>query len=73
MITVTDPAIKYNTATGEGIVLTSKDADVAINEWISRLQAKVPGAQVSAVFSDTFYQEFASTADFVSWVKTTIK
>lgn len=73
MITVVDPAIKYNTATGEGVVITSKDADVAMNEWIARLQEKVPGAEVAVAFSDNFYQEFTGTADFVNWVKTTIK
>ena len=73
MITVVDPSIMYNTAVGDGIVLTSKDAATAINLWIQRLQDKVPGAQVSAAFSDTFYQEFTGTENFLEWVKTNVK
>jgi hypothetical protein len=73
MITVVDPSIKYNTAVGDGIVLSSKDARIAIGLWLERLQDKVPSAQVTLIFSDTLYREFTGTEDFLNWVTTNVK
>jgi hypothetical protein len=74
MITIVDPSIRYNTATAEGgTIMSSKEAGTAINLWLERLQDKVPGAKVTLVFSDTLYQEFTGTNDFLNWVKANVK
>ena len=73
MITVVDPSTLYNTAVGDGTVLTSVDAATAINLWLEHIKDKVPGGQVTAAFSDTFYRDFTGTGDFLNWVKATVK
>jgi hypothetical protein len=74
MITVVDPSIKYNTSLSEyGGVVNSKDAAVAMDDWLTKIQDKVPNAQVAAVFSDKFYREFSGTAEFLDWIKTNVK
>lgn len=73
MITVVDPSIRYNTESDGSIVLNAKEAGTAINLWLAALNDKLPDAQVVMVFSDTLYQEFTGTADFLTWVKTNVK
>jgi hypothetical protein len=73
MITIVDPSIKYNTAAGDGLALTSRDARTELALWLERLGDRVPDARVKRVFSDTLYQEFTGTEDFLNWVATSVK
>jgi len=68
MITIVDPSIQYNTAEGEGIVLSSREARAELTRWSERLEEKVPGAQVKRIFADDIYQEFTGNDDFLNWI-----
>jgi len=63
-LTILDPAGKYYTETFGS--LGSKDVSTAVADWLAHCQPE-PGIRVSGVFSDTVYETFATTAEFVEW------
>jgi len=64
-LTILDPAGKYYTTDTFGS-LVSKDVSTAVADWLAHCQPE-PGIRVSGVFSDTVYETFATTAEFVQW------
>jgi hypothetical protein len=67
-LAILDPAGNYYTGYTYGS-LRSDDINRAVNDWLSHWKQKMPGAEISAIFSDNFYQEFENTEEFISWVK----
>ena len=65
-ITILDPAGNYYTGYLYGR-LSSETASIEIKKWISNWTTEIPGAKISAVFSDDMYEEFASTTEFLEW------
>ena len=64
-LTILDPAGKYYTTDTPGS-LGSEDVSTAVADWLAHCQPE-PGIRVSGVFSDTVYEIFATTAEFVQW------
>ncbi len=65
-LTILDPTGYY--FTGDFYFLSAQPASTAINSWLNRVRSTVPNPRISAVFSDTFYEEFSSTEEFIEWV-----
>ena len=63
-LTILDPSGKYYTGTPSS--LGSEDVSTAVADWLAHCQPE-PGIRVSGVFSDTVYETFATTAEFVQW------
>ena len=67
-LTVLDPAGNYYTGLPYRS-LRSESASAAISRWLSHWEDDLPGAQVVGAFSATDHQEFASTAEFLAWLR----
>jgi hypothetical protein len=65
-LSILDPAGNYFTSDYYG----SLDADTissAVGTWLAHWSSEMPGAKITAVYSNTFYQEFAGTQEFIQW------
>jgi len=67
-LTILDPAGNYYTGYPYG-TLRSESTSVAVNQWLSHWRNDMPGAEIVAMFSETDYQEFSGTAEFIAWSK----
>jgi hypothetical protein len=67
-LTILDPAGNYYTGYREWW-LQSYDINQAVNDWLAYWTPDMPGAKVTFVFSNDFYQEFPSTGEFIDWAK----
>ncbi len=67
-LTILDPAGNYYTGYQYG-TLQSESTSVAINQWLSYWEDEIPGAEIVAAFSETDYQPFTSTAEFITWTE----
>ncbi len=45
----------------------SQDIPLALDHWLTHLEAEMAGAQIYVVFSENFYQEFSGNAEFIDW------
>jgi len=45
----------------------SQDVPLALDHWLNHLEEEMLGAQVYAVFSENFYQEFSGNEEFINW------
>ncbi|MFH0846912.1 MAG: transglutaminase-like domain-containing protein [Chloroflexota bacterium] len=66
MLTIMDPTAFYITGP-TGSVLSSREVDVAVKDWLSHWEEKMPGARIKAVFNNEFYKDFLSTQAFINW------
>ncbi|MFH1639089.1 MAG: transglutaminase-like domain-containing protein [Chloroflexota bacterium] len=66
MLIIFDPSIWYTTGPTDS-VMGAKTLSDALNHWLARWGKELPGAEVRAVFSGTFCQEFDSTQEFLNW------
>ena len=66
MLIIFDPSIWYTTGPVDS-VMGAKTLPDALNHWLARWGKELPGAEVRAVFSGTFCQEFDSTQEFLHW------
>lgn len=64
-LTILDPAGNYRTGTYYS--LGSDDISIAVNDWLDHWKPE-PGIYVSGVFSETVYETFDTTEEFVEWV-----
>ena len=67
-LTILDPAGNYYTGYPYG-TLQSESASVAVSKWLSHWAREMPGAEIVEAFSETDYQQFSSTDEFLTWVK----
>jgi hypothetical protein len=65
-LTILDPAGMYFTGYSTGY-LSSDDIATAIHDWLAHWAIDMPGAEVTAVYSSDFYQEFTGADDFIDW------
>ncbi len=65
-LTILDPAGNYYTGYLSGS-LHSDDISVAVSDWLYNWSAEMPGAEVTAAFSNDFYEEFSGTREFITW------
>jgi len=68
-LSILDPAGKYYTGYRANW-LRSFEVGVAVSDWLAAWAPDMPGAKITAVFSDDFYKEFSGTQDFINWAKT---
>jgi hypothetical protein len=40
---------------------------LAVSDWLSHWSEDMPGAEITAAFSDDFYMEFSTTQEFIDW------
>ena len=66
-LTILDPAGNYYT--GQYGALDSSNISYAVNKWLSHWQRQMPNAEIVRVFSGNFYEEFSSTAEFITWAQ----
>ena len=66
-LAILDPAGNYYT--GQYGSLQSKSVSIAVNNWLSHWQREMPGAEITGVFSEDIYEEFSSTAEFITWAQ----
>jgi len=66
-LTILDPAGNYYT--GQYGSLGSSSVSIAVNDWLSHWQSKMPDAEVIGVFSEDIYEEFSNTSEFIAWVQ----
>jgi len=66
-LTILDPAGNYYTGYPYRS-LRSERASVAVSRWFSHWEDDLPGARIVEAFSETDYQEFSSTAEFLAWL-----
>ncbi len=66
-LTILDPAGNYYT--GQYGSLGSSSVSTAVNNWLSHWQSKMPGAEITGVFSEDIHKEFSSTAEFITWAQ----
>jgi len=64
-LTILDPAGNYYTGTPGS--LSSDPIQDAVDDWLAHWSPE-PGIYVDGIFSNYFYEEFTSTAEFVTWV-----
>jgi len=67
-LTIVDPAGNYYTGY-RNRTLQSESASVAVSRWLSHWASEMPGAEIVEAFSETDYQQFSSTDEFLTWVK----
>jgi len=67
-LTILDPAGNYYTGYPYGS-LQSESSSVAVRKWLSHWMREMPGAEIYLAFSEDSYQEFSSTAEFLTWLK----
>lgn len=63
-----DPAGRYYTGSPGGIS-TSYSISAAVNQWLLHWSLDIPGARITAVFSNDFYLEFDATGEFITWAE----
>ena len=66
-LAILDPAGNYYT--GQYGALQSESISTAVNNWLSNWQREMPDAEIVKVFSEDVYEEFSSTAEFVTWAQ----
>jgi len=66
-LAILDPAGNYYT--GQYGSLGSSNVSTAVNNWLSHWQSNMPGAEIVGVFSEDVYEEFSSTAEFITWAQ----
>ncbi len=66
-LAILDPAGNYYT--GQYGALQPESISIAVNNWLSHWQREMPGAEIVKVFSEDVYEEFSSTAEFVTWAQ----
>jgi len=66
-LTILDPAGNYYT--GQYGSLQSKSVASAVNDWLSHWQGEMPNAEIIGVFSEDIFEEFSSTAEFITWAQ----
>ena len=66
-LTILDPAGNYYT--GSYYSLESNDVSIAVDGWLSHWQPE-PGIRMSCVFSETVYETFDTTEEFIEWALT---
>ena len=66
-LAILDPAGNYYT--GQYGSLDSSSVSIAVNNWLSHWQSEMPGAEIVGVFSEDIFEEFSSTAEFVTWAQ----
>jgi len=67
-LTILDPAGNYYTGYPYG-TLGSESTSVAVNQWLSHWRNDMPGVEIVEMFSETDYQQFSGTAEFITWSK----
>ena len=67
-LTILDPAGKYYTGAEYGSIM-SKSTSVAVSKWLSSWEKSMPGVAITTVFSESIYEEFSSTDEFLKWVE----
>jgi hypothetical protein len=65
-LVILDPAGKYYSGMNTRYIQSNNIA-AAINTWLAHWANEMPGAMVTAVYSNTFYKEFAGTQEFIQW------
>lgn len=63
-LTILDPAGNYYT--GQYGSLDSSSVSNAVSKWLSHWQRDMPDAEIVRAFSEDVYEEFSSTAEFVT-------
>ena len=66
-LTILDPAGNYYT--GQYGSLGSSSISTAVNNWLSHWQSEMPDAEIVGVFSEDIFEEFSSTAEFITWAQ----
>ncbi len=66
MLTIMDPTVFYITGPN-CYILSSRDIDIAVNDWLSHWAEKIPGVRIKSVFNDKFRRDFLSTQGFINW------
>jgi len=66
-LTILDPAGNYYT--GQYGSLDSSSVSIAVNNWLSHWQSEMPDAEITGVFSEDIFEEFSSTAEFITWAQ----
>ncbi len=66
-LTILDPAGNYYT--GQYGSLDSSSVSIAVNNWLSHWQREMPDAEIIGVFSEDIFEEFSSTAEFITWAQ----
>ena len=66
-LTILDPAGNYYT--GQYGPVNSSNVSNAINNWLSHWQKAMPDAEITTVFSEDIFEEFSSTAEFITWAQ----
>ncbi len=67
-LTIFDPSARYYTPFPHVGGIGTQEVSLAIDDWVTHLKDEMPGAQIYAVFSEDFYQEFTNTQEFIDWV-----
>jgi len=67
-LTIFDPSARYYTPFSHVGGIGTQEVSLAIDDWVTHLKDEMPGAQIYAVFSEDFYQEFTNTQEFIDWV-----
>lgn len=65
-LVIFDPAGNYYSGMSLGYVQSATTSS-AISTWLAHWADQMPGAQVTAVYSNDFFLEFASTQAFIQW------
>ena len=66
-LTIFDIATRYFTTVPNVGGLGSQEIPLAVDQWLTHLEEKLPGAQIHVVFSENLYQEFSSNEEFIDW------
>jgi len=66
-LAILDPAGNYYT--GQYLSLDSSSVSIAVNNWLSHWQREMPDAEIIGVFSEDVFEEFSSTAEFITWAQ----
>lgn len=68
-IAILDPTVNFYTKDQYGR-LVHKSSSLAVKEWIDYWSIRQKNIQITLVFSDTEYQTFLSTNEFIEWAST---
>jgi len=67
-LSILDPAGNYYTGYRYGR-LQSLSSSAGVKDWLSHWKSKMPDARIVRVVSNTLYEEFSSTDEFLKWLQ----
>lgn len=65
-IAILDPAGNYYTGQFYG-QFVSESVTSEINKWLLKWKEQIPDARIKSVFTESMYEEFSSTSEFLDW------